>query len=62
MVMIIRAERAADLEAVQHVNQRAFEGPVEAAIVDSLRDGMPWRCRWWRILTGKWSVTSCFHP
>ena len=38
MVMITRAEGAADLEAVRHVNQRAFEGPVEAAIVDSLRD------------------------
>ena len=36
-MIVIREERAEDIEAIRHVNQLAFEGPVEAALVDKLR-------------------------
>ena len=36
-MIVIRSETATDFTAVRAVNQAAFEGPVEADLVDSLR-------------------------
>ena len=38
MKLTIRAERPADRESVFEVNRRAFETPVEAQLVDALRE------------------------
>lgn len=35
--MNIRSERPADIDAIQHINESAFETPVESQIVDMLR-------------------------
>ena len=39
MNIIIRAETAADLDAIRHVNRLAFGQDDEARLVDALRDG-----------------------
>ena len=37
--MLVRAETPADHDDIRRVNRLAFEGDVEAALVDALRDG-----------------------
>ncbi len=38
-MITIRAETSEDFPAVRRVNELAFEGPTEAALVDALRSG-----------------------
>jgi putative acetyltransferase len=41
-VIIVRPELPDDRDAIRRVNELAFEGPVEADIVDALRDSDAW--------------------
>ena len=58
--MLIRAEQDTDRAAVYAVNASAFETPLEANLVDALRNRQRRLCRWWPRTTERLSATSCF--